>query len=108
MADVATDQLISIEVAYASPQRQVLLTVLVAPGTTVQQAVVQSCIAEQFPQDALLECPMGIFGRRLARPAEQVLEEGDRVEIYRPLLADPMEVRRMRAAKAAKPSKKRG
>lgn len=105
---MAGDSLISIEVAYANPQRQVLLTVLVALGTTVRQAVEQSCIAEQFPQDGLLECPMGIFGRRLARPAEQVLEEGDRIEIYRPLLADPMEVRRMRAAKTARPSKKRG
>jgi putative ubiquitin-RnfH superfamily antitoxin RatB of RatAB toxin-antitoxin module len=102
------EALIAIEVAYADPEHQVLLAVQVAPGTTVHQAVVLSRIAERFDQVALLDCPMGIFGRRIDDPAGHVLEDGDRIELYRPLVADPMEVRRMRAAKTARPSKKRG
>lgn len=99
---------ISVEVAYADVDRQALLAVQVAPGTTMHQAVTLSGMAGQFASVPLLECPMGIFGRRIDNPADHVLEDGDRIEIYRPLIADPMEVRRMRAAKTAKPSKKRG
>jgi putative ubiquitin-RnfH superfamily antitoxin RatB of RatAB toxin-antitoxin module len=105
MAELA---LINVEVVYATVDRQLLLAVQVVPGTTVHQAVMQSGMAEQFAAVALLECPMGIFGRRIGDPASHVLEDGDRIEIYRPLIADPMEVRRMRAAKTARPSKKRG
>jgi putative ubiquitin-RnfH superfamily antitoxin RatB of RatAB toxin-antitoxin module len=105
---MAEPSLIAIEVAFASSERQLLLPLQVVPGTTVRQAVVLSGIADQFAEDGLLECPMGIFGRRIEAPAEHVVEAGDRIEIYRPLVADPMEVRRMRAAKAARPSKKRG
>lgn len=104
----AEPTLIRVEVVYADVDRQVLLAVEVAPGTTMHQAVTLSGIAEQFASVVLLECPMGIFGRRIEKPAEHVLEDGDRIEIYRPLIADPMEVRRMRAAKTARPSKKRG
>jgi putative ubiquitin-RnfH superfamily antitoxin RatB of RatAB toxin-antitoxin module len=104
----AEPALISVEVAYADVDRQLLLTVQVAPGTTVHQAVTLSGMAQAFAAVALLECPMGIFGRRIDDPAGHVLEDGDRIEIYRPLIADPMEVRRMRAAKTARPSKKRG
>jgi putative ubiquitin-RnfH superfamily antitoxin RatB of RatAB toxin-antitoxin module len=102
------EALISVEVAYAGIDRQVLLSVQVPLGTTMHQAVVLSRISEQFSQVAMLECPMGIFGRRVDDPATHVLEEGDRIEIYRALIADPMEVRRMRAARTARPSKKRG
>lgn len=100
--------LIDVEVAYATVDSQRLLSVRVPVGTTVRHAVQLSGIVEAFPEDGLLDCPMGIFGRRIDQPDSHVLEAGDRVEIYRPLLADPMEVRRMRAAKTAKPSKKRG
>ncbi len=100
--------MINVEVVYADVSRQLMLAVKVAPGTTMHQAVMLSGMAEQFTSVALLECPMGIFGRRIDKPAEHVLEDGDRIEIYRPLIADPMEVRRLRAAKTAKPSKKRG
>lgn len=102
------EALIDIEVVYAAVNRQQLLAVKVPIGTTLRHAVELSKIIDLFPEDGLLECAMGIFGRRIAAPENYILEAGDRVEIYRALVADPMEVRRMRAAKAAKPSKKRG
>lgn len=102
------EALIDVEVVYAAVDRQQLLAFQVPSGTTMRQAVELSRIAESFPEEGLLEYPMGIFGRRIAAPENHILEAGDRVEIYRALIADPMEVRRMRAAKTAKPSKKRG
>ncbi len=59
-----------------------------------------SGIAEAFPGLDVQGCPLGIFGKLLARPEERVLEAGERVEIYRPLIADPKEVRKQRAARA--------
>ncbi len=102
------EALLDIEVVYAAVDRQLLLALRVAPGTTMRQAVEQSRIADSFPDAALLDAPMGIFGKRIPNPAEHPVEAGDRIEIYRALVADPMEVRRMRAAKTARPSKKRG
>ncbi|MNJ79349.1 Persistence and stress-resistance antitoxin PasI [compost metagenome] len=61
----------------------------------------RSGLEAQFPELDLANCPLGIFGKVLAKPEERLLEEGDRVEIYRPLIADPKEVRKLRAAKAA-------
>jgi putative ubiquitin-RnfH superfamily antitoxin RatB of RatAB toxin-antitoxin module len=55
-----------------------------------------------FPGLDLSGCPLGIFGKAVSQPQERVLLEGERVEIYRPLLADPKEVRKLRAEKAAK------
>ncbi|MGC1330870.1 RnfH family protein [Pseudomonas sp.] len=98
------DAFIDVEVVYAAVDRQCLLSVRVPNGCSVHDAVVRSGIAAQFPEANVLACPMGIFGKAVADPAGHVLEEGDRVEIYRPLIADPKEVRRMRAAKAAKSS----
>ena len=102
------EALIDVEVVYAAVDRQQLLAFQVPSGTTMRQAVELSRIAESFPEEGLLECPMGIFGRRIATPENHILEAGDRVEIYRALIADPMEVRRMRAAKTAKARKKGG
>lgn len=92
---------IAIEVAYALADRQVLLRLTLAPGTTVRQAVLGSGLDAQFPGLDLARCPLGIFGKRVAAPEARVLQDGERVEIYRPLLADPKEVRRQRAARAA-------
>ncbi|MEA5446901.1 RnfH family protein [Gammaproteobacteria bacterium AB-CW1] len=92
----ASKQGIRVEVAYARPDRQQVITVIVAAGTTARQAVEQSGILDQFPEISLGgENRLGIFGRLVGE--EQVLREGDRVEIYRPLKADPKEVRRRRA-----------
>ena len=89
-----------VEVVYALPDRQELLTVRVKPGATVREAVEASGILTMFPGIDLASNQVGIFGKMVAQ--ERVLQEGDRVEIYRPLKADPKEVRRLRAAQGKK------
>ncbi len=86
---------ITIEVAYALPDKQVLRALEVEEGTTVAEAIGLSGIQDEFPDIDLALNKLGIFGK-LAKP-EEVLRAGDRVEIYRPLLADPKEIRRQRA-----------
>ncbi|WLH78575.1 RnfH family protein [Pseudomonas sp. FP2335] len=93
--------MVEIEVVYAAVDRQVLLAVAVAPGTSLRAAVQASGIAAQFPELNLADCPLGIFGKVVADAEVRAVQAGDRIEIYRPLLADPKEVRRLRAAKAA-------
>lgn len=93
--------MIAVEVVYAAVGRQVLLTVVVPAGTTVRAALLRSTVAEEFPDIDLARCPVGIFGKVVADPESRLVQAGDRIEIYRPLLADPKEVRRLRAAKAA-------
>ncbi len=94
------DAVIQIEVVYASVQRQVLKTVDVPLGSSVRQALALSAMDKEFPELDLSHCAVGIFGKVVADPAARVLEAGERIEIYRPLVADPMEIRRLRAAKA--------
>lgn len=86
---------ITVEVAYALPQEQVVLSLSVAPGATIQQAIEQSGILKKFPDIDLTRNKLGIFGK-LSKP-DTVLRDRDRVEIYRPLIADPKEVRKKRA-----------
>ena len=86
---------------YAAEDRQVLLTVAVPVGTSLRAAVQACAIAAQFPALDLASCPLGIFGKVVADAESRAVQAGDRIEIYRPLLADPKEVRRLRAAKAA-------
>ncbi|WP_092258767.1 RnfH family protein [Pseudomonas sp. NFACC13-1] len=93
--------MIEIEVVYAAVDRQVLRTCVVREGTSVRAALLGSGIADAFPELDLATCPVGIFGKVVADPANQVVQAADRLEIYRPLLADPKEIRRLRAAKAA-------
>lgn len=97
MAEAAS---IAIEVVYALPERQALLRLSVPYGTRVREAVLLSGIAAQFPDLDVQNCPLGIFGKAVAKPDQRVLEDGERVEIYRPLIADPKEVRKQRAARA--------
>ena len=89
---------ITVEVAYALPHKQALLEVEVAAGTTALEAASQSGIADQFEGIDLDNAKLGIFGKVIS--PKQVLQDGDRVEIYRPLVADPKEVRKARAARA--------
>lgn len=91
---------ITVEVVYGLPQHQVLLSLKVPLGTTALEAVHQSDIAEHFPAIDMSTAKMGIFSNTMSDPASYTLKEGDRVEIYRPLTADPKEVRRRRAAEA--------
>ncbi len=95
------EPVIEIEVVYAAVDRQVLRTISVAEGSTVRAALSASDIDADFPELDLAGCPVGIFGKVIADPDVRVVQAGDRLEIYRPLLADPKEVRRLRAAKAA-------
>ncbi len=91
---------IAIEVVYALAERQKLLRLSVPAGTTVREAALRSGMQQFFPELDLSQAPLGIFGKAVSKPEERVLEEGERVEIYRPLIADPKEVRKQRAAKA--------
>jgi len=87
--------MIRVEVVLAMPDRQELVSLEVEEGTTLAGAISLSRVAEKFEGfEPDLE-RVGIFGHK-ASP-DQVLRAGDRVEIYRPLLADPKEVRRRRA-----------
>lgn len=95
------EAVIEVEVVYAAVDRQVLLTLTVPVGTSVRAALLGSAVAREFPELDLLNCPVGIFGKVVADPERRSVQAGDRIEIYRPLLADPKEVRRLRAVKAA-------
>ena len=100
-------QKIDVEVAYATPEKQKIITVRVPSGTVAMDAVKQSGITEEFPEIDLDTAKMGIFSqvlgtKGLAPPDQYVLQMKDRVEIYRPLIADPKEVRKQRAAKLQK------
>jgi uncharacterized protein len=92
--------MITIEVVYALPDRQCLRTLKVEHQCTALEAVQRSGIGEQFPEIDLANARLGIFGKVIEEPARQMLRDGDRIEIYRPLLIDPKAARRERAAKA--------
>jgi len=88
-------KLIKIEVLYALPFQQTLLTVDVPAGTTVEDAITISGILEKYPAIDLSVNKVGIFSK--LSKLDVVLRDRDRVEIYRSLIADPKEVRRKRA-----------
>jgi len=91
--------MISIEVVYALPESQRLLTLRVPDDCTVLEAVQRSGITAEFADIDLSNAKLGIFGKVIEQPAQHVLRAGDRIEIYRPLLLDPKAARRQRAAK---------
>ena len=86
-----------IQVVYATPDQQSIVELDVPDGTTVFEAAVQSGLANQFPDIDLDTIPMGIFGVRVKTATTTILHPGDRVELYRSLIADPKENRRIRA-----------
>ena len=94
---------IPVEVAYALPHDQVILKLEVPEGSTAELAIKESGILERYPDIDLENQKIGIFGKlkKLSEP----LRAGDRVEIYRPLIADPKEVRKQRAAEGKKMKK---
>ena len=98
--------MINVEVAYALDNKQALLELQVVEGTTALQAAQQSGITGKFEGIDLENSKLGIFSKVVA--PSQVLRDGDRVEIYRPLIADPKEVRKARAARAKKRRSKEG
>ena len=91
--------LIHVEVAYGLPARQVVVGVQVAAGASLRDAIAASGLTQEFPDIDLNVNAVGVFGH--VRELDDPLRAGDRVEIYRPLLADPKEGRRARA-KASK------
>lgn len=93
----------NVEVAYATPEKQLILVVTFQDGLTAEQAIVQSDILQRFPEIDMSNSAVGIFSKPCKLDTQ--LREGDRVEIYRPLIADPKEVRRQRA-EAGKVTKK--
>jgi len=100
------DESFQVEVAYARPDKQVIIPVIVEKGTTIQQAIRLSKVIEHFPEIDLNENKVGIFGK-LSKPDTE-LRENDRVEIYRKLIADPKEIRRQRAAQGKEMKKGAG
>jgi len=86
-----------VEVAYATPGVQALVTLKMPDGATVQQAIEASGFLTHFPDIDLTVNPVGIFGKVCS--LDQMLKAADRVEIYRPLLHDPKDARRQRAVK---------
>lgn len=95
------DNLIKVEVAYARPEQQTLLALSVAKNSKLLEVIKLSGILSQHPEINITESAIGIFGKKLTHPEDYQLQAGDRIEIYRPLLADPKEVRRLRAERAA-------
>lgn len=86
---------ITVQVCFALPDQSFLKEMSVQAGTTLEQAVRASGLQQQYPEIDIETQKLGIFGK--IRPADTVLREGDRVEVYRPLKADPKETRRRRA-----------
>lgn len=89
--------MIKVEVAYALPEEQVIIPVQISSGGTVKDAIEASGVMELYPEIDLAKNKVGVFSK--LSKLEHPLKQGDRVEIYRPLLIDPKEVRRQRAAK---------
>jgi len=86
---------ITVTVVYALPERATEIELTLPSGATVAEALNRSGIATRHPEVQLARCPVGIFGRRVER--SRPLSDGDRIEIYRPLVAEPKDARRRRA-----------
>jgi len=86
-----------IEIAYAAPQKQLILEREVEVDSGARAAVRSCGIDQHFPEIDLENCDIGVFGKAVADDYQ--LNDGDRIEIYRPLIADPKEIRRQRAAR---------
>ncbi|MEX2365135.1 MAG: RnfH family protein [Pseudohongiellaceae bacterium] len=102
---------IKVEVAYALPDRQLIVELRVEKGATALDAAMLSGIDREFPELDLQRAEMGVFSKMLdglilPSPDQYVLQEKDRVEIYRPLLLDPKQARLLRAARQTGKSRK--
>jgi putative ubiquitin-RnfH superfamily antitoxin RatB of RatAB toxin-antitoxin module len=87
----------AIEVAYARPERQRIVSLQVPVGSSVRQALLQSGLGDEFAEIDIQHCPVGVFGREITD--DYVIRAGDRIEIYRPLEREPREARRALAAR---------
>ncbi len=93
-------EMIEIEVVYGLPHKQVLLSLSVPEGSNIRECIILSGIISHFPEIVPSKAKVGIFSR--PERLETLIKQGDRIEIYRPLIADPKEMRKLRAAKMAK------
>jgi len=93
------DKKLEIEVAFALPDKQKILTLKVPAGTSVLDAALSSGMESHFTGLDIASSRLGIFGKLVAKPAEQEVRQGDRIEIYRSLIADPKTSRAKRAEK---------
>jgi len=91
---------ITVQVTYALPDKQTVITLAVPVACNAQQAVEKSGVLSQHPEIPWPDSKLGIFGKIV--PHNTQLKEGDRIEIYRPLIIDPKESRRQRAQLAKK------
>ncbi|MCL9783958.1 RnfH family protein [Vibrio sp. S4M6] len=91
-------QMIHVEVVYALPHEQRVLNLAVSSEMTVKEIIEHSGVLEQYPQIDLDKNKVGVFSRNISLDA--TVNDKDRIEIYRPLLADPKEIRRKRAEQA--------
>jgi hypothetical protein len=94
---VLESEFIHVEVAYALPHQQKIIRLRVAAESTVQAIIEQSGILSVFPDIDLTKNKLGVYGKAVR--LEQLVFDGDRIEIYRPLVADPREIRKQRLAK---------
>lgn len=94
---------LQVQICYAAPGLQVLRDIHVAEGTTIQQAIVGSGFLREQPAVDLSVCRVGIFGK--LKTLDTILRDHDRIEIYRPLIADPKDSRRRRVEKENKQGK---
>lgn len=88
--------MLKIEVIYATPEQQEIIVLAVQQDSTIQQAIENSGVLTKYPEIDLAACDVGIFSQ--VKKLDQVVKEGDRIEIYRPLIADPKAKRREKAA----------
>ena len=95
---MSEDNTIEVEVAYALPHKQVIIELELPAGATALEAAQQSAVTDKIDGIDLDNAKFGIFGKVVS--PQQALRGGDRVEIYRPLIADPKEVRKARAERA--------
>lgn len=92
---------ITVQVCYASATQHYLRELTVEQGCTIEQAIRRSGVLDAIAGIDLALQTVGLYGKK--KPLETVLRERDRIEIYRPLVADPKESRRKRAEKKAQP-----
>jgi putative ubiquitin-RnfH superfamily antitoxin RatB of RatAB toxin-antitoxin module len=97
---MAEAETMTCEVAYARPDRQFVVSVILPAGATAGEAVLRSELSTLCPEIVVQSAVLGIFGKVV--PADHRLRDGDRVEVYRPLTADPRAARRARAKAASK------
>ena len=93
-----------IQLCYALPEQAVVIDFDIELGCTLEQAIGQSGLLAQFPEIDLRHNKIGIYGK--LKPLDTVARDGDRIEIYRPLRAEPMESRRRRAQHKTRSTKK--